>query len=280
MSSPILGQRRRELKGLAAESLPGDDLSHVCVCLQSLAELKRKISNKKRQWEEEMEELKQAHEVEVNQLRDKHRKEKTSTSVAASDQLALLEKELEEQWRTKCERQVSQTEDRWRRKNQDLREEMEGVRQMLADTQSRLEAMRQQDMVSQLHSTQQELEEVKGELFKVRTQLGEARITERKAQEAAEQGQKSLVEERSVLVRELEEARAAVASLKESEGKWREKLQNTEKSSVKTGSSPEVCFVYYLLLLMVIICLSVCVGSAGQGEVHHESVLPDSGQQV
>lgn len=187
-----------------------------------------------------MEELKQSHEVELNQLRDRHRKEKTSTNVAASDQLTQLEKELEEQWRAKCERQVSQTEDRWRRKNRDLQEEMEGVKQMLGDTQSRLEAMRQQDMVSQLHSTQQELEEVKGELFQVRNQLGEARIAERKAREVAEVGQQSLGEEKLSLTRELEEARAAVARLKESEGSWRNKLQEAEERLGKTGASPEV----------------------------------------
>ena len=76
--------------------------------------------DKKRQWDEEMEELKTNHETEIQSLKERYRKEKTSSNAALSDQLSQLEQELQEQWKVKSERMVQQTEERWQRKNQDL----------------------------------------------------------------------------------------------------------------------------------------------------------------
>ena len=50
----------------------------------------------KKQFEEELEELKQNHETELSQLRDRLRKEKHSASAAISDQVREKEKEEEE----------------------------------------------------------------------------------------------------------------------------------------------------------------------------------------
>lgn len=67
-----------------------------------------------------MEELKSQYEGEIQSLKNRYRKEKTSSDSAISDQLNQLEQELNEQWRVKSERMVQQTEERWKRKNQDL----------------------------------------------------------------------------------------------------------------------------------------------------------------
>lgn len=67
-----------------------------------------------------MEELKTNHETEIQSLKERYRKEKTSSNAALSDQLSQLEQELQEQWKVKSERMVQQTEERWQRKNQDL----------------------------------------------------------------------------------------------------------------------------------------------------------------
>ena len=67
-----------------------------------------------------MEELKSNHETEIQSLKERYRKDKTSSNAALSDQLSQLEQELQEQWKTKSERMVQQTEERWQRKNQDL----------------------------------------------------------------------------------------------------------------------------------------------------------------
>ena len=51
----------------------------------------------KKQFEEELEELKQNHETELSQLRDRLRKEKHSASAAISDQVREKEEEEEEE---------------------------------------------------------------------------------------------------------------------------------------------------------------------------------------
>ena len=67
-----------------------------------------------------MEELKANHEAELNAVKDKLRRLKTSSDASTSDQLTRLETELEEQWRTKSERMVQQSDDKWKRKFRDL----------------------------------------------------------------------------------------------------------------------------------------------------------------
>ena len=75
---------------------------------------------KKKQWDEEMEELKAGHESEVQALKDRIRKEKSTSNAALSEQLRELEKDMEEQWKVKTERSVHQMEEKWRRKYSDL----------------------------------------------------------------------------------------------------------------------------------------------------------------
>ena len=71
-------------------------------------ERKRKMIAAKKQWDEEMEELKRAHEAEVSQLKEQLKKEKQSASEAASEQISRAEQDLKEQWRVKSECMVSQ----------------------------------------------------------------------------------------------------------------------------------------------------------------------------
>ena len=106
---------------------------------QTLSGIKAKVSEKKRQWDEEMEELKSQYEGEIQSLKNRYRKEKTSSDSAISDQLNQLEQELNEQWRVKSERMVQQTEERWKRKNQDLEVEkqiMSAISAMHSDVSS------------------------------------------------------------------------------------------------------------------------------------------------
>lgn len=210
---------------------------------QSLADLKRKIIAKKKQWEEEMEEMKQSHETEISQLKDKHRREKTSSNASITDQLAQQERDLEEQWQAKCARQVSQTEDKWRRKYRNLEEEMETTKEMLSDSRSRLETLRQQDTMSQLHSAQQELEDVKMTVQQLKRQLAES---EKKAQSAGSEKITSLEKEKASLARELEEASTVIARLRKSE----ESLTNRMKEAGTGGVSPEVMHKHYTKMVL------------------------------
>ena len=69
-----------------------------------------------------MEELKAIHESELSGIRERLQKQKTSFDASASDhmQLSQLENELDEQWKTKSERMVQQTDDKWKRKYRDV----------------------------------------------------------------------------------------------------------------------------------------------------------------
>lgn len=101
--------------------------------LQSVSDNKRKMSEAKRRWEEEVEEMKTAHEAEMAGLREKMRKEKNVASTSTSEQLAQLERELEEQWKSRAERQVSTVEERWRRKLDEAREEQRSLQDQLRE---------------------------------------------------------------------------------------------------------------------------------------------------
>lgn len=103
-----------------------------------MSDNKRKMNEAKRRWEEEMEELKTAHEAEMVALRDKMRKEKNVASTTTSEQLAQLERELEEQWKSRADRQVSTVEERWKRKLEESREEQRSLQDQLREANTKV----------------------------------------------------------------------------------------------------------------------------------------------
>ena len=98
-----------------------------------MSESKRKAGEARRRWEEETEEMKTLHEAEVTSLREKIRREKSVASSSTSEQLAQLERELEEQWKGRAERQVGVAEERWRRKLDEAREEQQSLQDQLKE---------------------------------------------------------------------------------------------------------------------------------------------------
>nr|XP_006817309.1 PREDICTED: FK506-binding protein 15-like [Saccoglossus kowalevskii] len=102
---------------------------------KNLSDRKQKAAAEKRKSEEEIEELKRIHEPandtgtqeEVESLRSKLRKQKTSTDAAAAEQVSQVEKELESQYAEKCQRLVAQNTDKHTRLYDELKEEKEEV---------------------------------------------------------------------------------------------------------------------------------------------------------
>ena len=103
-----------------------------------MSESKRKMGDAKRRWEEEVEELKMAHETELATLRDRMRKEKSVASSVTTEQLSHLERELEEQWRGRAERQASSVEERWRRKMEERAEEKASLEEQLKEASAKV----------------------------------------------------------------------------------------------------------------------------------------------
>jgi hypothetical protein len=99
-----------------------------------LTDKKKKVSSIKHQFEQEMEDLKQNHESELTQLKDRLRKEKHSASSAISEQVAQTERDLEDQWRVRSDRLVSQAEERARRKYSDLQDEYKMLQTQLSES--------------------------------------------------------------------------------------------------------------------------------------------------
>ena len=85
-----------------------------------------------------MEEAKAAHEAEMASLRDKMRREKSVASSSMSEQLAQLERELEEQWRGRAERQVGTVEERWKRKMEEVREEQRSLQDQVKEANAKV----------------------------------------------------------------------------------------------------------------------------------------------
>ena len=108
-----------------------------------MSESKRKMGEAKRRWEEEVEEMKASHEAELASLRDRMRKEKSVASSATTEQLQQLEKELEEQWKGRAERQVASMEERWRRKMEEMKEEKNALEEQLKEASTKVRGERE-----------------------------------------------------------------------------------------------------------------------------------------
>lgn len=89
----------------------------------------------------EVEELKQNHEGELNQLKERLRKEKHSSSTAISEQISQVERDLEDQWRTRSDRLVTQAEERARRKYSDLQDEYKMLQTQLSEATLKVRGM-------------------------------------------------------------------------------------------------------------------------------------------
>ena len=121
---------------------------------QGVSESKRKMGEAKRRWEEEAEEMKTSHEAELASLRDRMRKEKSVASSATTEQLQQLEKELEEQWKGRAERQVASMEERWRRKMEEMKEEKNALEEQLKEASAKVRGERESFEEYALSSTE------------------------------------------------------------------------------------------------------------------------------
>ena len=77
--------------------------------------------------------MKQNHETELTRLKDRLRKEKHSASTAISEQIAQVERDLEDQWKIRSDRLVAQAEERARRKYSDLQDEYKNLQTQLSE---------------------------------------------------------------------------------------------------------------------------------------------------
>ncbi|XP_029493358.1 FK506-binding protein 15-like isoform X3 [Oncorhynchus nerka] len=112
--------------------------------------LERTLSDRKRKWQaerqrcdEEMEELRRSSQQDMDSLKTQLRKARTSTGQAASEQLAQLQAELEEEWKGKCEQALASAKEQQGRQMAELVEQRDTLEQRLTQLQEKFSALKQ-----------------------------------------------------------------------------------------------------------------------------------------
>ncbi|XP_029618328.1 FK506-binding protein 15 isoform X3 [Salmo trutta] len=112
--------------------------------------MERMVSDRKRKWQaerqrcdEEMEELRRSSQQDMESLRTQLRKARTSTGQAASEQLAQLQAELEEEWKGKCEQALASAKEQQGREMAELAEQRDTLEQRLTQLQEKFSALKQ-----------------------------------------------------------------------------------------------------------------------------------------
>ncbi|XP_062586110.1 FK506-binding protein 15-like [Saccostrea cucullata] len=124
---------------------------------KNLSDRKRKAAEEKRRMEDEFEETKINFEQEIKSLREKLRKQKSSTDVATAEQVAEVEEELNREWKEKCDRLVTAANEKQNRALQAMKEEKDELEEKVATLENKIHAMKNEHLSGD--SKQKELEE-------------------------------------------------------------------------------------------------------------------------
>lgn len=101
-------------------------------------ERKRKAAEDRRKLEDEMEDTKISLEQEIQSLRDKLRKQKSSTDVMKAEQVSHVEEELNKEWKDKCERLLATAQEKHNRAIQDIKEEKEELENKVQELENKI----------------------------------------------------------------------------------------------------------------------------------------------
>nr|XP_022325943.1 FK506-binding protein 15-like isoform X2 [Crassostrea virginica] len=179
---------------------------------KTLSDRKRKAAEEKRRMEDEYEESKINFEQEIQSLRERLRKQKSSTDVAAAEQISQVEEDLNKEWKEKCDRLLAANTDKHNRTLQGLREEKEEVEEKLADLQRKLETMKSDHMSGDVR--QREMEEELKELSVWKDKYENLRSQASAMKEKYEDRIGELENEKEELEAEKEEMEGRIEALK------------------------------------------------------------------
>ncbi|XP_046726640.1 FK506-binding protein 15 isoform X2 [Silurus meridionalis] len=111
--------------------------------------LERTLTDRKRKWQaerqrcdEELEEVRKATQVEMDQLRSQLRKARTNTDQAAAEQLAQLQADVEREWQAKCERALASAQEQQTREVTELTEQRDTLQLKLTQLQDKFSALK------------------------------------------------------------------------------------------------------------------------------------------
>ncbi|CAG2236491.1 unnamed protein product [Mytilus edulis] len=129
---------------------------------KNLSDRKRKATEEKRAMEEEFEENKEQMEREIQTLRDKLRKAKSSTDVATAEQVSQVEEELNREWKEKCDKMMTAQQEKHKRALQEMRQENEELQTTIQQLEKKIQEIKSSSggTESQITELQEQIEEM------------------------------------------------------------------------------------------------------------------------
>ncbi|XP_029143135.1 FK506-binding protein 15 [Protobothrops mucrosquamatus] len=145
---------------------------------KNLSERKKKSLLERKQAEEEADEIRRSYQEELDQLRQLLKKSRASTNNVASEQLSLLQTELESQWEAKCERLLSSAKEQHARQLQEVCEQRDAQQQMVSQLEEKISLLKasrssEDPKSTELQDRVEELEAVKGKCGALKSQLAD-----------------------------------------------------------------------------------------------------------
>ncbi|XP_067417647.1 FK506-binding protein 15 isoform X2 [Emydura macquarii macquarii] len=129
---------------------------------KNLAERKKKSLLERSQAEEEVDEIRRSYQEELDKLRQLLKKARTSTDQAATEQLLLIQAELESQWEAKCERMLASAKEQHVRQYQEVCEQRDSQQQRITQLEEKLSTLKHSRNVEEQKLTvfQEQLEQL------------------------------------------------------------------------------------------------------------------------
>ncbi|XP_054854296.1 FK506-binding protein 15 [Eublepharis macularius] len=148
---------------------------------KNLSERKKKSLLERGQAEEEMEEIRRSYQEELDKLRQLLKKARTSTDEAASEQLSLMQVELESQWEAKCERMLSSAKEQHARQYQEVCEQRDAQQQKVSQLEEKLLLLKttrssEDEKLSVLQEQLEQLEPVKNKYLALQSQVAALKV--------------------------------------------------------------------------------------------------------
>uniref|UniRef100_K1QL88 peptidylprolyl isomerase n=1 Tax=Magallana gigas TaxID=29159 RepID=K1QL88_MAGGI len=204
---------------------------------KNLSDRKRKAAEEKRRIEDEFEESKLSLEQEIQSLREKLRKQKSSTGVVAAEQISQVEEELNKEWKEKCDRLLNAANEKHNRALLAMREEKEELEEKLSVLQNKIQTMKNENVSGD--EKQKELEEQLEEMSVWKDKEEQEEKSDAKEQVSKEEHQEKLDTQEEVPINE-EENEANDSSLENNIDKPAEEKGeiNSEKESSENQERP------------------------------------------
>ncbi|XP_036434192.1 LOW QUALITY PROTEIN: FK506-binding protein 15 [Colossoma macropomum] len=110
---------------------------------RTLLDRKRKWQAERQRCDEELEEVRKASQLELDNLRSQLRKARTSTDHAAAEQLAQMQADVEREWQAKCEQALASAREQQSRQLSEITEQRDALQLKLTQLQEKFSALKQ-----------------------------------------------------------------------------------------------------------------------------------------